>query len=122
MNGYPCKSSSQSPTEIYRAKVEAGEIGEGDRITRFFRHQVTDVITRPVYNRIVIGVVFGVWVWVGYAPPLPPSSLAILSFSSSSLLADNAILFSLQREVFSHDLQWYASLCRNQSTDRQYEV
>lgn len=61
-NGGFCRTSSPTPTEYYHSKAEAGEGGEGGRITRFFRHQVTDFITGPVYHRLVLGIIFGAWV------------------------------------------------------------
>lgn len=60
--GGVCNTSHPSPTEKALERVRAGEGGEGNRITRFFKHQVTDFVTGSVFNRLIVGALFLGWV------------------------------------------------------------
>jgi len=59
-----CATASPNPTEQSLANVQAGEQGQGGRITNFFRNQFTNFITGSVWNRVIIGVVFLAWIIV----------------------------------------------------------
>lgn len=62
--GGVCATSSPNPTEQSLAAVQAGELSEGGRISRFFRGPFTEFITGSVVNRVVIGVAFLAWIIV----------------------------------------------------------